>query len=102
MQDVFLSIIPLYSTTVDGNLETAKNELNNLGISHLISTKTDGLNMIAVQNGFVKKVRQNQNHLTYVHCVAHRLLHLSVLDVKHIKSINDINCVLKKLYKFKN
>jgi hypothetical protein len=55
--------------------------------------------MTGAENSLHKKIGQNVNHVTGLHCVAHRL-NMSVLNsVKNGKYTEDYDSILKRLHK---
>jgi hypothetical protein len=97
---------PLECATADGHFQVVQQELEERGLNWLSSSQCIGIgidgatSLIGVENGFVQKVRKNLSHVISIHCIARRI-NLSVLSaVKNVKCIDDIDSILKQLYKF--
>lgn len=107
VKETFLSIVSLEDATSDGYLKTLETELMQLGLGELLTnTKlvgigTDGAaSMIGVRNGLVTQISKKLENLVNVHCVAHQLQLTVLHSVKNVKFIDEIDSILRKLYKF--
>lgn len=107
IKETFLSLTPLESGSAAGYMEALEKELEKLGISEwlsgskLVGIGTDGAaSLLGAQNGLIHNIRQKVRHIVAVHCIAHRL-QLSVLSsVKHVDYVDELDSLLKSLYKF--
>lgn len=108
VKESYLAIAALANSTASGYLDSIDKELQkvNLDWRHekcLVGLATDGApSMIGGVNSLATKITDCANHVTTVHCVAHKL-QLSVLkSLKGVSYIDEINHCLISVYKFYN